>query len=77
MVVDEFLEQGKPKLLVLKHVGLPRSSYYYTSTGSKPGKRTSRIRYDLENNRHDLDDVLHITKTLLEEEFVDYGYYKT
>lgn len=77
MVVDEFLEQGKPKFLVLKHVGLPRSSYYYTSTGSKPGKRTSRIVYDLENNRHDLDDVLHVTKTLLEGEFVDYGYYKT
>lgn len=77
MVVDEFLEQGKPKSIVLKHVGLPRSSYYYTSTGTKPGKKTSQFVYDLENNRHDLEYVLQETKKLLEGEFVDYGYYKT
>jgi len=77
MVVDEFLEQGKPKNLVLKHVGLPRSSYYYTSTGKKSGKRVSRFVYDIDDNRHDLDYVLKEVKTLLEGEFVDYGYYKT
>ena len=77
MVVDEYLEKGNPKLLVLKYVGLPRSSYYYTSTGTKPGKKASRVVYDLENNRHDLGSVLQETKSLLEGEFVDYGYYKT
>lgn len=77
MVVDEFLEQGKPKNLVLKHVGLPRSSYYYTSTGKKSGKRASGFVYDVNDNRHDLEYVLEEVKTLLEGEFVDYGYYKT
>jgi len=77
MVVDEFLEQGKPKNIVLKHVGLSRSSYYYTSTGTKAGKKASRVVYDIDDNRHDLDYVLQEVKTLLEGEFVDYGYYKT
>ncbi len=76
MVVDEFLEQGKPNNFVLKYVGLPRSSYYYTSTGTKSGKKASRIVYDIYDNRHDLDYVLQEVKTLFEGEFVDYGYYK-
>lgn len=41
MAIDEFLEQGKPKNLALKHVRLSRNSYYYSSagTGTKPDKR--------------------------------------
>ncbi|MBK6976332.1 MAG: hypothetical protein IPH28_03805 [Cytophagaceae bacterium] len=38
MVVDEFWSK-KTKNIVLKHVGLSRSSYYYTSTGTKAGKK--------------------------------------
>ncbi|MFC3811771.1 IS3 family transposase [Lacihabitans lacunae] len=77
MVIDEFLEQGKPKHLVLKHAGLSRSSYYYSSTGTKPGKRASRFVYDIEDNKHDLSYVIKEIKTVLNGEFVDYGYYKT
>lgn len=77
MVVDEFLEQGKPKHLLLKYVGLPRSSYYYTSTEIKPGKRPCNIIYDTQQNSYDLEHVADCIKTLLAEEFVDYGYYKT
>lgn len=75
-VVNEFLEHGKPKNFELKHVGLPRSSYYYTPTGTKSEKKVSRIVYDINDNRHDLDYVLQEVKTQFEGEFVDYGYYK-
>jgi len=77
MVVDEFLEQGKPKYLLLKHVGLPRSSYYYTSTGTKAGKRPANCVYDNEGSSYDLKYVTEKISELLSGEFVDYGYYKT
>ena len=77
MVIDEFLEQGKPKHLLLKYVGLPRSSYYYTSTGTKSGKRPANYVYDNEGSSHDLKYVTEKISELLSGEFVDYGYYKT
>ncbi len=77
MVVDDFLEQGKPKHLLLKYVDLPRSSYYYVSTGTKPGKRPCGIVRDLQENCYDLEYISDCIKSLLAEEFVDYGYYKT
>jgi putative transposase len=77
MVIDEFLEQGKPKHLLLKYVGLPRSSYYYTSTGTKAGKRPANYVYDNEGSSHDLKYVTEKISELLSGEFVDYGYYKT
>ena len=57
--------------MVLKHVGLPRNSYYYISNCTKDGKKASRIVYDIDDNRHDLDYVLQEVITLLEGEFVD------
>ncbi|NBR14978.1 MAG: DDE domain-containing protein [Flavobacteriales bacterium] len=77
MVIDEFLEQGKPKHLLLKYVGLPSSSYYYTSTGTKAGKRPANYVYDNEGSSHDLKYVTEKISELLAGEFVDYGYYKT
>lgn len=76
MVVDEFLEKKMPKTLILKYVGLSRSSYYYQSTGTKPGKRASSVVYDNDDISHEINEVLEQIQELLSHEFVDYGYYK-
>lgn len=77
MVVDEFIEQGKPKHLLLKYLNLPKSSYYYVSTGTKPGKRPSGVVRDHQENCYDLEYIADRIRKLLANEFVDYGYYKT
>lgn len=43
MIATQFIEQGYPVTMVLKHVGLSRSSYYYKprSTRAKRGRRAS------------------------------------
>lgn len=76
MVVDEFLEKKMPKTLILKYVGLSRSSYYYQSTGTKPGKHASSVVYDNDDISHEINEVLEQIQELLSHEFVDYGYYK-
>lgn len=80
-VADEFLEQGYPKKTVLKHVSLSRSSYYYKPTGTKAGKKAQKYIFKKEEyvDGHYIDKDVVVTEIqkLLENEFVDYGYFKT
>jgi putative transposase len=77
MVADSFLEKGIPKRQVLQALGIPRSSYYYTPTGNKAGKRPKVTIQDKHGHAKAEDVVINDIKRLLENEFVDYGYYKT
>lgn len=77
MVADTFLEKGFPKRTVLKHLGLSRSSYYYKPTGTKAGKRVEKRILNSEGKYVDKENVVEEIKRLLENEFIDYGYYKT
>lgn len=76
MVVDDYLEKGIPLQPLLKILNLPRSSYYYKPTGTKAGKRKSKIFYKNDASVSK-EDLLEDIKNLLSHEFVDYGYYKT
>jgi putative transposase len=77
MVADEYLEKGIPKKHVLQSLGMARSSYYYTPTGNKAGKRPKVTIQDKEGHFKEEAIVVQDIKGLLENEFVDYGYYKT
>jgi hypothetical protein len=81
MVADEFLEKSYPKKTILRHLGLSRSSYYYKPTGTKAGKRVEKLVYKKENSNdgHYVEKqfIIDEIKLLLENEFVDYGYFKT
>ena len=76
MVLDDFLEQEYPLKTLLKILALPRSSYYYRSTGTKAGKRVSNI-FNKDGTYVTKDTVVEDIKELLSGEFIDYGYYKT
>ena len=76
MVLDDFLEQEYPLKTLLKILELPRSSYYYRSTGTKAGKRVSNI-FNKDGTYVTKDTVVEDIKELLSGEFIDYGYYKT
>jgi putative transposase len=77
MVAEEYIEQGFPIQGVLKLVGLAKSSYYYKAKDTKPGKRVSEYVYKSDSSLHSISDVVGDIETLLNHEFVDYGYYKT
>lgn len=76
MVLDDYLEQDIPLKPLLKILGLPRSSYYYQPTGTKAGKRKSKVFYK-DGIPVSKDILIADIKELLSQEFVDYGYFKT
>ena len=77
MVAKEYIENGFPVATVLNLIGLSRSSYYYTPKGTKRGKRASGFVFKKEGRALPLSKVVEDIETLLNGEFVDYGYYKT
>jgi hypothetical protein len=77
MVADEFLEKNYPKRTILKHLDLSRSSYYYKPTGTKAGKRPETRVFSKCGKSIDIQELVKEIKLLLENEFVDYGYFKT
>ena len=75
-VLTDYLEQGYTLRTLLRILDLPRSSYYYKPTGKKAGKRSSN-RFYKETHWVTVEGLIADIKTLLSQEFVDYGYYKT
>ncbi|GAB3509064.1 hypothetical protein [Emticicia fontis] len=72
MIVEDFQEAGCPLSCLLKLTGLARSTYYYISKGTKPGKRASSFIAKSDGSRHNLQKVKQDIETLLSGEFVDY-----
>jgi transposase InsO family protein len=78
MVATQFIEQGYPITVVLKQLGLSRSSYYYKprSSQAKRGRRASGYTMTLSGKTVSNDQVVEDIIDLLGHEFVDYGYRK-
>ena len=77
MVVEDLQEAGFPLSCLLKLTGLARSTYYYVSKGTKPGKRASSFIAKSDGSRYNLQKIKQEIEALLSGEFIDYGYYKT
>jgi putative transposase len=77
MVAEEYIEQGFPIRSVLQLVGLAKSSYYYKAKDTKPGKRVAEYVCKTDSSIHSISKVVGDIEGLLNQEFVDYGYYKT
>jgi putative transposase len=77
MVAQEFIDDGYPPSKVLKILRLPRSSYYYTPTGTTGTGRKVSTHTLTEDGDYVGNEVVtgHIQK-ILSGEFVDYGYMK-
>lgn len=78
MIAIEFVEQGNPVGKVLNMLSIPSSTYNYrckTNPKSK-GKKKSTHTYTTRGARVSNDQVVEEIRTLLGQEFVDYGYRK-
>lgn len=75
----EFIEGGHPQDTVLRHLMIPRSTYYYKppqgikSKGRPVSSHTMKKDQTWATNEEVISDI----KEILSEEFVDYGYLKT
>ena len=76
MIATQHIDQGVPVTFVLKAVGLSKSMYYYQSTGGakgvRPSTHTKTTTGELISNEQVVTDI----ESLLQQEFVDYGYIK-
>lgn len=78
MIADQFISEGNPKTLVIKHSGVPRSSYYYKpkEKAKKKGLQKSTHTRTEGGQFVSNEQVVEEITDLLSEEFVDYGYLK-
>lgn len=76
MIAKDFIQQGYPLYKVLPLCGLSKSSYYYSPSGGKRGRKASSHTLSKEGILYSNDFVLERIKWLLNQEFVDYGYDK-
>ena len=76
MVAQQFIGQGFPVGKVLQATGISTSSYYYRPSKGKKGKKPSQ--YTLTGSGLCIPNAVVVDniKTLLQMEFVDYGYLK-
>ena len=76
MVASAFISQGYEIKKILAILQIPASSWYYKSTGSKPGLRVSTHTSTLEGKLISNAEVVEHIEVLLQQDFVDYGYIK-
>ena len=75
-IVRKMVSLGMRTSKALTIASIPRSSYYYQSTGGKKGKRPSG--FTLCNGKVVSDsDVIKSIHQILGQEFIDYGYIRT
>lgn len=75
-VVCKMVSLGMRTTKALEMASLPRSTYYYKSTGSKKGKRPSG--FTMFNGTMVPDSqVIKAIEEILGQEFIDYGYIRT
>lgn len=76
MIATQHIDQGVPVAFVLKAVGLSKSIYYYQPSGGtkgiRPSTHTRTSTGELISNEQVVTDI----ESLLQQEFVDYGYIK-
>lgn len=75
MIADKYIKEKHPQETVLKHVGMPRSSYHYKQSFSKRGRKPSEVTMKLDGTLVSNSDVVKAIKDLFDkEEFACYGY---
>lgn len=76
MVASAFISQGYETKKILAILQIPTSSWYYKSTGCKPGLRASTHTLTLDGKLISNAEVVEHIEALLQQDFVDYGYIK-
>lgn len=72
-IVNKVVSMGMKLSRALSIAQIPRSTYYYTSTGSRKGKQASTYTW-YKNRKVKNSTVLRKIEQILCEEFIDYGY---
>ncbi len=76
MVAQMFIDQGLPVGKVIQAIGISPSTYYYQASNGKKGRKPSEYTKTRSGHRLPNEVVVEQIKTLLQMEFVDYGYLK-
>lgn len=78
MIAETFIREGHPKKRVLSILDIARSSYYYRPVDEPQKRGIAKSEYtELRiGERITNEQVVSEIETLLEKEFVDYGYLK-
>jgi putative transposase len=75
VIAEKYIKEKHPQESVLKHVGLPRSSYHYKQSFSKRGRKPSEVTMKRDGTFVSNEIVVKNIKDLFdEEEFACYGY---
>lgn len=75
-IVCKMVSLGMRTSKALSIAAIPRSTYYYKSTGTKKGKQPSAFTI-FNGTSVPNSDVVKTINDILEEEFIDYGYIRT
>jgi putative transposase len=70
-----FIEKGYRKKLVCKELQIQRSVVYYLNKDNKPGRKASAFTM-FKNELVTEQTVLTSVKSILDHEFLSYGYFK-
>ena len=76
IIAQFFIEENFSIQKVLGYCNLSKSSYYYKSNGKKQGRKPYANVNDKVGNGMSIQQIVDIIKSLLENPFVDYGYFK-
>lgn len=77
IIAQNFIDERHPKNKVLKWCGIAKSSFYYhPKTGIRGRKPYAQVKNNI-GQVLDKQIIISIIKRLFENQFVDYGYYKT
>lgn len=76
-VATIYIEEGFPKLTVLRLCSLAKSSFYYKATDGKPGRKPWAKMIQKAGQIISELEIVNLIIKLFENPFVDYGYLKT
>ncbi len=79
LIAQQFIDEGHPQDIVLRLIGIPKSTYYYKPSAEcqKKGRPCSNNTSKTDGSVVSNEQVVEHIKAILNEEFVDYGYLKT
>lgn len=76
-IIRKYVSLGLSVTKATSIAGLCRSTYYHLPTGNKRGKRSTGFTLKHSVPHPDSEVVSRIESILSEDEFIDYGYYRT
>jgi putative transposase len=76
MTAHEFIGTGVPTSVILRHVGVSKSTFYYRPKEGRRGRTPSAGSWHQSGVFVSNDTILNAIRWLLNQEFVDYGYVK-